>query len=314
MENKMLRWQIDDTVITLCPRRGRIFQVEVEGSKAIWTNPSYQDDWNIGGDRMWIAPEVDWYWTTLKKVDFQQYKIPEEVDPGNWEVAKTEDGYCRVRQDISMKNNNRDSSIRFELTRSFTAVQTGQMPYFRKHTAYQTDNELCIRGGTDGQKVGLWSILQVPAGGKMYTRCYGQTPFRCYFGTITDNLWRKENDLLQLDITANQQYKIGIAPDSINGTVAYARKVSDEYLVICRKFFPQPWRTYCDVPILDLKSQGDAIQVYNDDGEYGQFGEMEYHSPSLQVGTGNDRIMDSNLTIVGLVPEKNWQNWLDHWL
>jgi len=96
--------------------------------------------------------------------------------------------------------------------------------------------------------------------------------------------------------------------------VAYARKVAGEYLVVYRKFFPQPWRLYSDVPMNDLKGPGDALQVYNDDGPLGGFGELEYHSPTIQVGQGNNHIMDSNLTIVGLICENQWQDWLNHWL
>ena len=251
---------------------------------------------------------------TLKKVDFAKYEVPEAVDPGNWTVTKTERNYCRISQQVSLSNHHIDSHINLTLVRSFTLLEPVLKPFFTKHIAWQTDNELLIHDGTPGQRIGLWSLLQVPGGGTLSVRGPGDVPFRDYFSPIPDKLWRKCGDVLHVDITGTQQYKIGIAPNAITGTMAYARKVAGGYLIIYRKFFPQPWRPYVDVPMNDLKGNGDAMQIYNDDGSFGGFGEMEYHSPAIQAGAGNDHIMDTNLTIVGFVPEDHWAGWLNHWL
>ena len=314
MSNTMLRWQTDAGAVTLYPSCGRVLQAEIEGERAFWNNPSDARGWNVGGDRLWVAPEVHWYWKTLEKVDFARYEVPEAVDPGNWTVTRTDKNYCRISQQVFLRNHHMDSHVKCTLARSFTLLAPAAGPFFTKQIAWQTDNELWIQNGTPGQKVGLWSLLQVPSGGTLSVRSPGDVPFRNYLSPIPHGLWRKRGDVLHVDITGSQQYKIGIAPNSVTGTMAYARKAPGGYLVIYRKFFPQPWRPYADVPMNDLKGNGDAIQIYNDDGSFGGFGEMECHSPAIQVGAGNDHIMDGNLTIVGFVPENHWPDWLNHWL
>ena len=203
---------------------------------------------------------------------------------GQWQEAfETIENLEAIRPVFQISNHHKDSSVQFELIRSFTTLKLPQEKFFRKQIAFQTDNELHINSGTIGQKIDIWSLLQVPNGGKMYVRCDGKTPFRDYFSPIANNLWRKDGDFLQIDITGKNHYKIGIAPDIINGAVAYARKIADEYLVVYRKFFPQPWRLYSDVPMNDLRGPGDALQVYNDDGPLGGFGELEYHCPATSL-------------------------------
>ncbi len=311
----MLRWQTDAGALTLYPSRGRVLQAEIEGEQAFWNNPSDAADWNVGGDRLWVAPEVDWYWKTLENVDFEKYKVPEAIDPGNWTEMKTEANYCQISQEVFLSNHHIDSHINLRLVRAFTMLELVPGPFFTKQVAWQTDNELLIHDGTLGQKVGLWSVLQAPAGGTVSIRTPNEVSFRDYFLPIPKGLWRKRGNILHVDITGRRQYKIGIAPNNaMTGAMVYARKVVNGHLVIYRRFLPQPWRPYADVPMKDLKGNGDAIQIYNDDGSFGGFGEMEYHSPALQVGAGNDHIMDSNLTIVGIVPENSWSNWLNHWL
>ena len=61
MSNTLLRWQTDAGAVTLYPSRGRVLQAEIDGERAFWNNPSDAPDWNVGGDRLWVAPEVHWY-------------------------------------------------------------------------------------------------------------------------------------------------------------------------------------------------------------------------------------------------------------
>jgi len=68
------------------------------------------------------------------------------------------------------------------------------------------------------------------------------------------------------------------------------------------------------VPPTALDTPGDAVQVYNDDGNFGNFGEMEYHTPALVAGAGNDLIQDTNLTVAGFVARSDWDAWQRRWL
>ncbi len=314
MKIQKLHWLNDSGIIMLCPIRGRVLQVTLGKEKAFWNHPTFSGDWNIGGDRLWIGPEVDWNWTSLKNPDLGNYVVQEAMDPGKWATKNRGKRSCQIQQNVLMKHRDKKREVRIKLIRSFRSVDMPKAAFFRKHLAYQTDNELWICSGTRGQNIGLWSLLQVPSGGTMCVLCRENATFRDYFTPIGDRLWKKEQNRLYFKITGRNRYKIGISPSAVSGKLAYIRKAAAGYLVIFRQFFPQPWRSYCDVPLNELKSNGDAVQVYNDDGSLGRFGEMEYHSPYIQVGKGPDHIVDTNLTVVGLVARNKLTAWKDYWL
>lgn len=313
-KSETIFWRPPGGTLTVMPARGRVVQAEVGGRKAFWTNPDWMGDWNVGGDRLWLAPEVDWHWKTRQAADFAFYEVQAAVDPGAWElVARTRD-FCRVRQRSRLRNRHRASEVTVEMARSFTLAELSDAPFFSRWLAYRTDNEVAIVNGTRGQRVGLWSLLQVPAGGEVIVAGAASPGFRTHFGRLPKALLKRSGQEARFEITGRHQYKVGVSPAVLNGRMAYARRLDQAYLVVYRQFFPQPWRGYCDVPMQDLKSPGDAVQIYNDGGEFGGFGEMEYHSPAVEVGRGADRLLDSSLTVIGLVPEGVWAKWRHHWL
>jgi hypothetical protein len=92
--------------ITLAPDRGRVLQVGIAGHDAFWENRAWSGDWNVGGDRLWLAPEVAWNWKTMK-VDFTQCEVPEEEDSGRWQVTSESDDYCRIEQRVTLAHRHR---------------------------------------------------------------------------------------------------------------------------------------------------------------------------------------------------------------
>ena len=84
--------------------------------------------------------------------------------------------------------------------------------------------------------------------------------------------------------------------------------------MICSQCSVERRETTYSRPLTARGDRGDAVQVYNDGGDLGGFGEMEFHSPALVVGRGNDWLQDSCFTVVGFVPARQWRKWTDHWL
>ena len=64
-ELKTLVWKTSAGTITLLPQRGRVLQVTVAGQDAFWVNPNWTGDWNVGGDRLWVGPEISWFWKKI---------------------------------------------------------------------------------------------------------------------------------------------------------------------------------------------------------------------------------------------------------
>ena len=283
---------------TLLMSRGRMLQVSLSGKEAFWVNPRWSGDWNVGGDRLWVGPEVDWSWKTRGRVNFQKHEVPAAMDPGSWKRMPADKGSYAATQSITLRHQLRNARVHLELWRRFEPVAIGGK---ERSIAYATENRLAVRGGTTGQEVDLWSLVQLPAGGVVYIPCKTRPEFRNYYSPIPRSLWKIEGNVLCLEITGRHQYKIGVPAALSTGRIVYARPVGQMHLVITRDFFPQPWRRYCDVPLHALRSEGDAVQIYNDGGQFGGFGELEYHTPSLRVGADTKWLVDNNLTTVSLI-------------
>ena len=59
-------------------------------------------DWNIGGDRIWIAPEIQYnchdrtdFWGTLD--------LPQQMDPGDYTLEQLGGDAWRVAQEVSLE-------------------------------------------------------------------------------------------------------------------------------------------------------------------------------------------------------------------
>jgi len=75
-----------------------------ERREFLWTNSALNsvesprayhasDDWqNSGGNRTWLAPEVDFFFPKFPNIDIAGYWQPRSLDPGSNELTKTVDG------------------------------------------------------------------------------------------------------------------------------------------------------------------------------------------------------------------------------
>lgn len=96
----------DGTRILILPYGGRILGVFAPGSDEnfLWTNSALDsaetarayyasNDWqNSGGDRTWLAPELDFFFPKFPDIDIAGYWQPRGLDPGNYELTKTDSG------------------------------------------------------------------------------------------------------------------------------------------------------------------------------------------------------------------------------
>ncbi len=301
----MITWQSSAGRLTLLPERGRMLQAEVGGHSAFWVNPNPGDTWNVGGDRLWCAPESDWNWKTLGPFDFTQYEVPAAMDPGEWKITEESEDRCTMEMLARLRHQHRATDVTVRVTRSFErfAATTPQT------LAFRTENLLEIVGGTPGQWVGIWGLIQLPAGGWLQVATHGHAAFRDYFSPTPAHHWQQQENAVVFHLTGDCQFKAGFLPENVTGRLTYDRAVSCGRLRIERQAAILPWRHYADRPLGATNPQGattpqgDAIQLYNDGGEFGGFGEMEYHTPALQVGNGPQVLTDSILTTIRLLAE-----------
>src|ERR1700678_1584821 len=96
----------DGTRLLILPYGGRILGVFAPGSEEnfLWTKAALNsvesarayyasDDWqNSGGGRTWLAPEVEFFLPKFPNVDIAGYWQPRSLDPGKYELTKSNRG------------------------------------------------------------------------------------------------------------------------------------------------------------------------------------------------------------------------------
>ncbi|MEM1028528.1 MAG: DUF6786 family protein [Planctomycetota bacterium] len=293
--------QAGDGGITVATRGARILDCRVDG---VDENLFYDDGSGGGGDRLWIAPEVAYYWPSLEDARTDPVgtaETPADVDPGDYEVVgdyeETEDGGGLVlTNDCSLIDSRDEKAIGLQMTRSFAAARRPEvLPPQVKCVSFAIINTLEIRGGDDGAVASAWDILQVPPTGTLICPTKRKVDPRSYYDPFGEKHVVSDDTAVRFLIDAQRRVKMGIKPADTRGKMAYYRapgSTSGSFAsdgvstLIYREFEVDLGGTYVDIPRdhpADQRSDGDALQAYNDDQTYGYFGEMEFVAPAVIV-------------------------------
>ena len=181
--HSFLKFQHSQGTFTALPDRGRVYSLEYQGEETIWRAQSPQD-WNIGGDRLWIGPERDWHWSDISVFNLNNYQVAEQIDPGSWQTIEQGTDSLAVSQTFRVQHRRKNRLLYGTMQRHFRFNQArGQMlPDLQSVVSWVTTDRLNLKGGTPGQGLNLWRILQVPVGGEMYVPSTGMGGYRLHFG------------------------------------------------------------------------------------------------------------------------------------
>src|ERR1700689_3416400 len=125
----------DGTRLLVLPYGGRILGVFAPGSDEnfLWTNSALNtvesarayyasEDWqNSGGDRTWLAPELDFFFPKFPNIDIAGYWQPRSLDPGNYELTKTSAG-VKLTNRLKVDAFRSKKRVELEITKSVAAA------------------------------------------------------------------------------------------------------------------------------------------------------------------------------------------------
>lgn len=262
---------------------GRVFH------EAFWSARA-APDWNVGGDRLWFGPERDWFWTgTGDGVGLGDHKVPAEIDPGTWKNLSDNEWRMTTR----LRNRTTDERTEVDVTRRVTIVE--QSPH---RVEYRTTNTLHVLSGPPGQAVSAWNVLQVPLGGVLTIGLAAALSYRDYLDPLDPTRLAVSGGQAVLRSTGERMFKIGLTAAVFAGWLFYTR--GD--VVIERTVPVHRNRRYCDGPRdADPAAPGDAVQIFEDDGHYGGYTEIEHHSPAAYPGQS---VVDDYRTVLRKVADQ----------
>lgn len=276
------------------------------GRDFLWLNRSLFDDsarflnanWlNFGGDRTWIAPERSIHISDLRD-PWGTYAVPKAFDPGSYNLQqygnavmlasrfRLTNHVLQVLSELSIEKTVTPVANPFRHS-SDAELSSAEYIGYEQATTIKLHSE-----SVPGLQFGLWHLAQVEAPGEILVPITNSEPPHVYFGSADADNTKIEPGLIRFGVNGTQQ-KVGIKTDATFGRVGFIREDGEGlWSLLVRNFFVNPSGEYVDVPWDDPNNRGYAVQCYCDDGNLGNFGELEYHTTGIGDGTGTNTCTD----------------------
>lgn len=272
-------------------------------------------NWNLGGDRMWIAPEIQYsvkdrhdYWGTIAQ--------PPQVDPGNYALEQPRPGEWKLAESCELEAYNLSTGRKhLRLERIIRAApdplrNVGAYPQLIDgvcYLGYEQDVTL-TETKLDDIMSEAWDLVQLDPGGDLLIPASPEVEITDYYAPVDAEHLSRQPHHVRLKLSGKRQYKVGIKAAQTFGRLGYVSRFRDgrAYLVV-RSYPNNPSAPYAEEPDFPVGCRGHSIHVYNDGGEFGGFGELEVNLPTIGGETGRSSSSDRLLLwiYVGAVDKIN---------
>lgn len=248
--------------------------------------------WNIGGDRVWIAPEIQF--NIRDRSRFREtLDTPKCIDPGDFMMEREFDAVC-LHQSLDLESYNTvTGTVHVEFGRRIRKA----LDPLRKLPDYDILMESVSYCGYE-QVLDLtaeseeqifaesWDLLQVRPKGRLYLPMYRAMRGTDHYEPAGSHEYPAGHGVC-LEITGDSRYKIAYRSAVLTGRFGYLADETDgeSYLIIIN--YPNnPSAMYSEEPPLREGDNGYSVHIYNDDGNSGGFAEMECNMQTIGRPTG----------------------------
>lgn len=307
---RVLPLQMDGAVL-ITRRGGRILGLfpAPDAPNLLWTSSAFDSveafrafttrtdgwHWNLGGDRIWIAPEITY--NVRDRRDFGgTWAIPPAMDPGEYALAG-DDHSTALTAEVRLTGCEHGAVI------GETHVRVTRMIYPVPPPVYADASVVCLgyeqqvtlgRRGSQPQPFSeVWNLVQLNAGGTLIIPVIGAVEASDYVAPVPDFARQVTNGALHLPLNGRQQFKIGYQSPCMTGRMGYLQQLPDgRAALLVRNFFNDPANLYAEEPPDQPGKTGHSVHVYNDGGAVDQgrpFCEMECSGRTLGTFNGFTR-------------------------
>lgn len=263
-----------------------------EQESIFWLNSAFNDtdefkklitekSWNLGAERMWIAPEFAFF--NKERADFfNSYIVQPEIDPANYSMTDIDNGVC-LKDEIKAPVYEMDFKDKsFEIKRSITTANN-PLTFLKQAKGLKVaycgfNHEIMIKDTSIKNQMPLepWVLSQINPGGKLIIPFFGEFEFVDYYEPINDQIQKVKEGYVELDICGKRRFKVAYKAANTFGRAAYVNKLDEEnYYLIVKNYDNNPSNDYCCEPYNKHGEKGCSLYVYNDNGENGGFAEFE---------------------------------------
>jgi hypothetical protein len=240
--------------------------------KKFLENPKWK---NSGGERTWLAPERELFIADLNRPS-DTYVVPEAFDPGNYRVLEQTNSKAVLATDADVVSLLTGEKAKVQIQKEIQILDD------RESLAYRQTTTLKYLSDPKNLKLNLWHLAQLPAPGKILIGTKSKSSYRTYFGQDNPTRVEIKDRCISFGVTADEGHKIGVKAERLTGKIDFLRELKNDLCMLFSKSITvDPAGEYIDTPWNAPDDTGYAVQCYNDDGTYGNFGELEYHTPAI---------------------------------
>ncbi len=293
--------------LLLVERGGRVFGPFLDDDSAglYWVNPVWQDpaalaqflarnEWNVGGERVWVAPEVQ-YLVTDRTDFWGSLHFPPQMDPGTWALTKAKPDEWQLRQALTLAAHNLATGskdlVMERLLRPVADPLTNSQQYTALldgvHYAGYEQVVTLTEGQHDAIMSQAWILIQLNPGGQLFVPCATDLEITDYNEPVDAAHCTRHSHWTSFQITGQRRYKVGLRAVQTFGRLAYFNQLDAEHAyLLVRNYFNNPSSPYVEEPAHLPGVRGDSIHIYNDGGMFGGFGELETQGQTIGGSTG----------------------------
>jgi hypothetical protein len=269
------------------PGGGRILGLYPAGSDEnfLWTNaaPDYSGKaWpNPGGDRTWLAPEIELFIGDLKR-PWETYAVQPALDPGHWTLDSATDAELCLTNSTRLRLYRSEREIDVRLRKSYQAAANPLSTSGLQYAGYTQLTTLELEPGAN-VSLGIWNLLQFPQPGTMLIPTRTAAGPQLVFGECAAGEITSAPGLVRWNMAApGPDAKIAIKAEASTGRVGYLRETATPGVwdLIVREFAVDPAGNYVDALWESPHETGWAFQACCVRNGAALFNELEYHAPA----------------------------------
>ena len=291
-----------DGALLLTVTGARILGVFLEGddSNLLWTNPALTGnaatarravragEWNLGGERCWISPEIELFFEHPSTPHGDEYEVPADIDPGNYEIDRELGDGVNFVSSGTFLNRRTGIEVPFHLMRGISLCAAPVDTEGLRYIGYEISSALSIVAADEPtSSYGLWFITQIPAGGTLAFAVREKADLIDIYDSGVGDRCSCTDDCVFFPLRGDGRHKLGISSANATGRYAYLRPAENgAATLIVRQSAVFPGGLYADFPGNDRERRDVAVQAYADDGDLGDYGEMECHALAACAANG----------------------------
>ena len=296
----------DGSRLLILPFGGRLLGLFPAGSDEnfLWTNPALatadsaaawlaRDGWpNPGGDRTWLAPEIELFIGDLDRPG-ETYAVPPALDPGNWTLTSAEASGVSLTNEARLRLHRSGVVVGVRLGKSYgpagnllsgTPLASAGLQY----AGYTQVTTLEVEPQPDADvRLGIWNLLQLPPPGVMLIPTRDRVEAQQVFGALSPGELTAEPHLVRWEMGGDGvDAKIALRAPLLTGRAGYVRRSAqnDTLDLVVREFAVEPEGDYVDALWEAPHETGWAFQACCVRTGAERFNELEYHAPAATDG------------------------------